>query len=344
MTTKRAKAEEPPGPPKEFCAEQTQEAEQTKIDLFILLDKSGSMTKQKNLGTEVDRWTPVTTSLMAFLESTKLRGINVGLQFFPRDATKRSDPKICQEGTYEEPEVAFTPLSTGAGAIRDAITRNNFTAAQSDDAPHWGTPTRPAVEGSFRYLDDWADANPDRQQIVILATDGEPIKFCNENEIADIASFLQDKRNGGRPRRPTWWALATCLACRPLPSRAFQGQDAFIVDADGGQKTQDELTEALESIQERLELPCRYNLPAQGVDPYDQFNAVVRLNQLDGNVVELNERIGDESDCGATPRGWYFDDNGVPSEIRFCSESCEIARSRTVEKVEISFRCQAAVE
>jgi hypothetical protein len=128
------------------CASESQEAHAVPTDLLVLLDQSGSMTL------EGDRWAPTSTALKAFANNPASGGLGVGLQYFPLGASKTEDPAICQSANYVTPDVAIGALPDNAMALTSSIDAHYFTAAQGEDAAHWGTPTRPAVEGSLHYL------------------------------------------------------------------------------------------------------------------------------------------------------------------------------------------------
>src|SRR5262245_49491932 len=78
----------------EGCAHDTRESKPSPVDLFILLDQSGSMTEDQ------DRWTPVTDALRDFIRDPAFADLGVGLEYFPRDATFDRDPIICLPETY----------------------------------------------------------------------------------------------------------------------------------------------------------------------------------------------------------------------------------------------------
>jgi hypothetical protein len=68
----------------ESCAGETSKAELVPLDLYIMLDKSGSMLDKTGAnGQGPSKWDAVTQGLNAFFNDPQSAGIGVGLQYFP---------------------------------------------------------------------------------------------------------------------------------------------------------------------------------------------------------------------------------------------------------------------
>lgn len=63
------------------CAADTQEAQQVPVDLYLMVDTSGSMDEQTQAGTK--KWDDVKTALSSFVDDPASQGLGVALQFFP---------------------------------------------------------------------------------------------------------------------------------------------------------------------------------------------------------------------------------------------------------------------
>jgi hypothetical protein len=63
------------------CAGETQGAEPIEVDMYVMLDRSGSMLGLTNDGTT--KWDAVRTALIAFAGDPASAGLGVGLQYFP---------------------------------------------------------------------------------------------------------------------------------------------------------------------------------------------------------------------------------------------------------------------
>jgi hypothetical protein len=76
------------------CAAQTQKAQQLPLDMYIMLDSSGSMDEQTGTATtSPTKWDAIRQALTAFLNDPSSAGIGVGLQYFP--LAKPGVPEMC---------------------------------------------------------------------------------------------------------------------------------------------------------------------------------------------------------------------------------------------------------
>jgi Mg-chelatase subunit ChlD len=75
------------------CAAETQSAKQSPLDIFIMLDTSGSMTAETGASGSPTRMAAVKSALQAFVGDPKSAGIGVGLQNFP--ITHAGAPASC---------------------------------------------------------------------------------------------------------------------------------------------------------------------------------------------------------------------------------------------------------
>jgi hypothetical protein len=73
------------------CAGDTAKAELVPLDIYLMLDSSGSMLNETTLFS--DKWTEVGEALVAFLRAPESAGIGVGLQYFP--IRLASVPDVC---------------------------------------------------------------------------------------------------------------------------------------------------------------------------------------------------------------------------------------------------------
>jgi Mg-chelatase subunit ChlD len=73
------------------CASATQEAKELPLDLYLMLDTSGSMDDL--VAPQKSKWNSVVTAMTAFLNDPSSAGIGVGLQYFP--LTQAGVPTSC---------------------------------------------------------------------------------------------------------------------------------------------------------------------------------------------------------------------------------------------------------
>ncbi|HEX7451342.1 MAG TPA: hypothetical protein VF294_03620 [Polyangiaceae bacterium] len=79
------------GAPLDECAAHVSTAQPIPLDMYIMLDSSGSMLDPTS--TTVTKWDAVKTALTSFLNDSASAGLGVGLQFFP--LTKPNAPTSC---------------------------------------------------------------------------------------------------------------------------------------------------------------------------------------------------------------------------------------------------------
>ncbi|HVR03502.1 MAG TPA: hypothetical protein VMT47_15300 [Polyangia bacterium] len=73
------------------CAAQTQKAEKVPLDMYVMLDSSGSMDELTASGQS--KWDAIVAALTTFLRDPSSAGLGVGLQYFP--LTKPGVPDTC---------------------------------------------------------------------------------------------------------------------------------------------------------------------------------------------------------------------------------------------------------
>ena len=67
--------------PDDACAAETHSGERIPVDIFVMLDISGSMSDPTAAG--ATKWAAVNSALRAFVESPDSEGLGVGIQYFP---------------------------------------------------------------------------------------------------------------------------------------------------------------------------------------------------------------------------------------------------------------------
>jgi hypothetical protein len=79
----------------EACVQAAQEAQQVPVDMYIMLDRSDSMTEMTGAGPT--KWDAMRDALGTFLRDSRSAGLGVGLQFFP--VVKVGVPDSCNSDT-----------------------------------------------------------------------------------------------------------------------------------------------------------------------------------------------------------------------------------------------------
>ncbi len=315
------------------CASESQEAHAVPTDLLVLLDQSGSMTLEGN------RWDPTSTALKAFVANPTFGGLGVGLQYFPLGATKTEDPAICTAQNYVTPAVPIGSLPDNAAPFSTSIDAHHFTAAEGNDAAHWGTPTLPAVLGALQYLTTYQAVNPDRKLYLLLATDGLPSKLCTGNDIDGIAMALAAAAALPQPIQTFVIGIGAIARLNTLAVAGGTGQPAFIVDAVGT-TTQAQFSAALEAIRHTA-LPCEFTIPAPSTGRIDPGQVNVEFDGSGGKQVFSKVSAADA--CSAADSNWYYDDETLPKQVIMCPTACETLKGGN-GRIDIVFGCKTVTK
>jgi hypothetical protein len=314
------------GGPVDACASTSYAAEPMPLDMFILLDQSGSM----NTGPPAP-WLSVTDAIRAFVQSPDSAGIGVGIQYFPLGAQQvqcisnnnppgcvcidvggmplcfNNNTASCVVEDYAMPDVAFEPLPGVAQAIIDSL------AAHS---PSGGTPTLPALEGAMRYAISHAALNPARKTIVVLATDGAP-NDCN----SDVTNVSQVAAAGlaDAPAIQTFVIGIGDVANLDAIAQAGGTGQALVVNT--ATANQDFLN-AMKAIAGQPSIGCSLTFPTPPdggvIDP-----AQVELTFAPpSGPAQVIGRVATASDCDPIRGGWYYPSQ--PTHIELCPATCDL--------------------
>jgi hypothetical protein len=230
-------------------------------------------------------------------------------------------PFGCVNQTRCEFDVYSTPaVSIGTGPAHST----EIVASLRERIPNGLTPTGPALGGALEHARLWAEQNPARQVVTVLATDGLPTE-CAPLEIPDITALAENALGGAQPVRTFVIGVfgASDLdnegqANLDALARAGGTETAIIINTTGD-VSNDFLT-ALNRIRDTA-VSCEFQLDNGASLDFDQVN--LRMTDGSGVTTELFN-VGDASACGTDSLGWYYvrDPLGVPLQINVCPETC----------------------
>ncbi|MBW2536728.1 MAG: hypothetical protein JRI55_34905 [Deltaproteobacteria bacterium] len=338
----------------EACVAESFPGELAPLDLYIMLDKSGSMD-------DSGKWANVTSAIQTFVNASESDGMGVGLQFFPvppnppftlpwtcSDATDCGPNAIygpcmqamcilqpqqlccagnmapdtsCITADYSDAAVAIGELPGAASGLLSAI------SAESPEGD--ATPTLFAMEGAAAYATQWAADHPTHLTYIVFATDGEPTgctgpQIANPVNTVDAAAAAAQAAANGSPAVPTF-VIGVGSELGALNQIAVAGgtNQAYLVDV--GNATQQFMAALMEI---RAMGVCVFQIPTpeggQQVD-YDRVNVALVDPDNPADRVTL-AYVGDISGCHPTEGGWYYDNVAAPTKILLCPSSCEHVR------------------
>jgi Mg-chelatase subunit ChlD len=337
-------AQEPDGG--EVCNAETHQGERVPVDMYFLVDSSGSMAEDVLGGS---KWDVVSQALISFLNDPRNVGTGVGIGYFPT-----APPATCtvgQAGCLCIPIINLCfPDTGGSCTVADYATPAVPLVLPPDLAPviadinahqvSGGTPTRPALEGALEYLNQWADTHPERRPVLVLATDGEP-SGCDSNTPQDIADVAASALSGPHAIQTFVIGVGSSLVSLNLVAQAGGTGEAFLVDT-GGDVTQ-AFSDALEQIRGAA-ASCDFAIPAQNeagkrVDP---TKVNVRYTATGASTASLVSQVSmnDANNCDAAG-GWYYDNPSAPTLIRLCDSTCQ---SLSGGSIQVEFGCDTIVQ
>jgi hypothetical protein len=333
------------------CAAESKKAEQLPLDMYIMLDQSGSMTDSVAGGG--DKWGAVTSAFKTFVNQPGTAGIGIGIQYFPLDSsgggcspTCASDADCgafgpcffgicfacagggsdsCNAADYATPDVEIAALPGSAAA---------FTASINKHMPTNSTPTSAALQGAIDHAKGWGLKNPDHVVIDVLATDGDPTECDTDlNNINAIAAAGAS----GTPKVLTFviGVGSSLTALNGVAAAGGTGQ-AFIVDTN--QNVNQQFLDALNKIRGAV-LSCTYLIPVPTKGNPD-FNSVnVQYTPGGGGPVVVLPKVKDKASCPAAGDAWFYDNNAAPTEIHLCDGTCSKVAADSKGQIDILLGC-----
>ncbi|MBI5548675.1 MAG: VWA domain-containing protein [Deltaproteobacteria bacterium] len=349
----------------EQCAAETTTARQLPLDIYIMLDQSGSMMTFHNgeMG-----WKSVTSALESFFDQD-MTHVSIGLQYFgqPPDGITcyvsycETDAQCSGCGTCEYDSRYGASFCTGYdedynSVDEDSCTVSDYatpeveiaaldapqrTALKGSIAAHYpatNTPTSAALEGAISHARSWAGAHADHVVIALLATDGEPVG-CDEN----LEHINAIARNGlqGSPSVMTF-VIGVGSSLTSLNGIAAAGGtgEAFIVDTASDITAQ--FLEALNDIRGAA-LGCEYTIPAPTSGTLDYAKVNVQYTAGGSSSPVTFPKVGSASQCPASGNAWYYDDEAAPQRIMLCDSTCSMVKANRSGTVSIALGCATII-
>lgn len=342
------------------CAGTTSKAEKIPLDMYIMLDKSGSMDESAGSGT---KWDAVTSALATFVQQPNLDGISVGIQYFGVPAgggmacnttcvvdadcggaacgpcfftgiigvcLGASGGDSCNAADYAVAEVEIAPLPGVAQAIINSM---------AGHSPSTGTPTSAALSGAIQHARDWRVANPSHVTVAVLATDGLP-QSC-DTDINNINAIAAAGANG-TPQVLTF-VIGVGSETAALNSIAVAGGtgQAFLVDAS--QNAGQQFLDAMNAIRGAA-LSCNYLIPVPTSGTPDFGSVNVQYTPGNGGPPVLIPKVGGPTECPAGGLGWYYDNEANPTQIILCADGCDQISADTMGQIDVVLGCETVVE
>jgi hypothetical protein len=304
----------------EECAKASEAATKLPLNMFIAIDKSGSMN-------ENNKWNNAEAAFLAFFQDPENQAakINVALRFWP-DGNCNADS--CDINACSKAQVDIGPLS-------DAAHVQDLVSLYKSKAPDGNTPMYAALGGAAKWGIENAQAGEGASAtVIVFVTDGEP-NGCDEN-IDHIASHAANAFMTANV--PTFAVGLAGSAESDMQKIATAGNTnkPFLIGNAGAEQ---ELAAALKEIQ-KATLACVFAMPEPtGSDPIDKDLVNISYTATGAAATTIG-KVDNAAGCDAAGgSGWYYDDNEKPSVIQLCPTLCDHVQADEGGKIEIVLGC-----
>lgn len=313
------------------CAAATAKAEPLDLDMYIMLDRSGSMGADCNIGSgTASKWCFSVNALNGFFNAPTSVGMGVALQYFPISGYACTG----SGGTCAFPAVPLSILPNNIAAFQASL--NATTPSGSN------TPTEAGMRGLFDYTQK--NKQPGRAMIGILITDGDP-NGCNgdPNYLKGLAqthltstgirtfvigmqgatySTLETIAQGGGAQPHTNYCAGGISPCHFY---------------DVGSGSPAGFIAALQAIQQSA-IACQFNVPKPEAGVLDPAKVSVEYTPGSGGPGQPLTKVSSSSQCGPSG-GWYYDNNVNPTSISLCPSTCAAVQTDSNAKIDVLLGC-----
>lgn len=300
----------------EGCATSSEGATQIPVNMFVTVDKSGSMNEDQ-------KWSNAKAAFIAFFQDPEVASLRVALRFWPDDGC---DANSCNVDVCASPAVDIGPLSDAAHA--KALV-DEFNAK----SPGGNTPMSAALAGATQWASGYVGKVEGAEKaVVVLVTDGEP-NGC-DNDINHIAKVAADAYGASGVQT---FAVGLAGSNQTSMDKIAQGGNTSQGFFIGNGNAKADLIAALKKIQSSS-VACVYATPkaepGKIVDP-----KLVNVNYTpSAGMSQTLGQVADEGACGAKG-GWYYDDPSKPGIIKLCPTTCEMVQNDPGAKMQIVLGC-----
>jgi hypothetical protein len=301
------------------CAGIIAEVEPSKLDVYLMLDRTQSMQTATQNGSST-RWADLGAALEQFVSDPGVlaEDIRMGIQFFSVTG-----------GFDGGADCAASSYATAAVEI-GSVAENGLELVNAARArlPSGETPGVPALQGAVRHAVAWQAENPARQTIVLYVTDGMPTMCDDQTNAGLLAAAVAGIANDPPIRTYVVGVSVAESAFRlwDLANVGGSGKPYLVEDGNLAEGFRAALATITQSV-----LPCVYQIPGSpsplGALPYDELRMLytppTASQELEAPYVTTRDG------CSESYGGWYYDvtlssdpNAPLPSKIILCPCSC----------------------
>ncbi len=307
------------------CAGTNVATEAAPLDIYVMFDQSCSMSCPAEQGGPGlccpggpnPRIDLVRSAMNQFLQNPKSAGIGVGIGYFGNFALGNAS---CNGADYSRPAVPIAALPGNTQAISSSL---------QGVTPTGETPTGAAIRGACTYASSWKSANPGRQVVILLVTDGVPEAPTSRNCKPTLPDAEAAASDCSRQSQIPTYVLGVGVNLDNLSGLAKAGGTDHAYLTGGTGDVAATVLDALNQIRDGATVPCKFKVPpppsGQTLDP-----GLVNVNYEDtSGKSHLVPSAGAQSSCGAVG-GWYYDNPQSPTSLLLCPTTCDQVTAQLV--------------
>ncbi len=342
------------------CAETSAAATLRPLDLFVVLDRSGSMSERNSTDTSAvwgtndcnvsaagpsntSKWCLTVNALGAFFDLAGQGDRRAALNFFPTNLELGTGISVvdptgveCTGSAVSTPAVSLVAIPANAAQLVSALNTATPNGAY--------TTTEGAIRGMNTFTSAAVNRSAARTLAQVLITDGRPTA-CTLRDNAGLAAIIDTQRtvNGVNTYvvgmlGADYAGLETLALSGGAPAHtnlcASGSSSCHYYDVGLGASAG--FSQALRDIQ-LAAVGCAYNLPAPPRGLLDPDR--VRVTYDSGGPASDLTRVQSASNCGSSPSSWHYDNNTSPTSVRLCPAACSVVRANAAAKVNVLFGC-----
>lgn len=317
------------------CATSSVEARLLPLNMFIAVDKSGSMN-------ENGKWDSAKMAFSQFFQDPAAANLRVALRFWPDDQPASTPNKPALILCNRDVDLSCGPAVVAAcqrpevdiGSLADPAHQQALIDAFEAHEPHGFTPTSAALQGATRWCANHVvQTQKTEKAVVLLVTDGEPTHCVTDPQnIAALADIAY--QGAGVLTFAVGLAGSNPSVMNTIAKGGHTGQ-AFMI---GNGDTAAELLSALKKIQGDA-VACSFEVPAPPPgETLDPLKVNVQYASGSGAVPSTIGQVSSYGACGQKG-GWYYDHPQKPTEINLCPASCNTIQADDGAKIKVVLGC-----
>jgi hypothetical protein len=317
--------------PLDACAGSLEKAGLIPLDLYFMLDTSGSM-----MTTYLE---PMKAGIVNFLADPKSVGLGVTGQQFP--FPKNGEPNIdsCDALDYASPTITW-----------GVAPAPNFSKWVGNLKSNGGeTPSVAALTGAIDACFGRMTDQPGHKCSVIFVTDGQPFGECKPDQ-QDALEPLKELAAKALSRGIRVYAIGfpnlESFGIQVLNGIASNGgtEAPVIIESNdaGDAGVGEQLITSLNEIRWKA-LGCEFQMPVAEGGTLDPGLVNVQYRPDPGSDLRTLVKRASEQDCG-TQQGWYYDSDSHPTKLIMCPATCtDLQQIVTANEIQIQVGCAQVV-